>query len=358
LQCLRMFPDFFVWAGIALNIGGCVAVSIYFFVIGQIAGGVVLLILGLFLALYFFLVRSRIAFAIEVLRVAASAVSEYPGTQVVAFLSIFVKIGWLFLWSYAVFVSQRLPSSGSYAAAVFLIFSFYWTFEVIKNTVHVTVSGVVASWYFLGSAGPPSPTLGALGRALTTSLGSIACGSLIVAIIKTLRAMIRAAANSRSNSLRLLACLCGCFLACIDRLVQYFNHYAYVQVAIYGRSYWEAAKATWHLFVNAGLEALINDNILDGVLWMGVLLGGLVTGAAGYGLTTLSWAFFHEFVYPWAGFGVGFAIGFVLCILAMQCLDSAIVATFVCFAEDKTVLQQRHPALYQRLMETYFNLTA
>jgi len=349
-----------VWTGIGLNIALCVAGAIFLGYIGVIVGAVFMGILAAFLILYFVLVRSRVAFAIEVLKVAAGIITEYPGTQVVAFASIFVKFGWLVLWSYAVFLSQRFSAGASYGAAVFLIFSFYWVFETIKNTVHVTVSGVVASWYFLGAQGPSSPTPGSLGRAVTTSFGSILCGSLIVAVIKTLRALARMAQNSSSNNIgiRILACICGCFLSILDRLVQYFNHYAFVQVAIYGRSYWEAAQATWHLFATSGLQAIVNDNVLDGVLWMGVLLGGVVTGAAGYLLSHLGVAFFWTYLNQWAAFGLGLVLGFILSILSMQCLDSAIVATFVCFAEDKSVLQQRHPELHQRLMETYYNLNA
>jgi len=355
IQCVRMFPAAMVWIGIGLNIAAFVAGAIYSGFSNQIAGAIVFGIMAAFLCLYFFLVRSRIAFAIEVLRVAAGIISEYPGTQVVAFSSIIVKLGWFFLWSYAVFIAQRFPGNWVYVAFIFLIFSFYWTFEVIKNVVHVTVSGVVASWYFLGAAGPASPTLGAFQRSVTTSLGSIACGSLIVALIKTLRAIIRLFTNNRN---RLLACLCECFLGCIDRIVQYFNVYAFCQVAIYGRSYWEAAQATWHLMQTAGLAALVNDNILDGVLWMGVLLGSATVGALGYVLG-LYWSLFNTLLTgPFAALGVGVAIGFVLSILAMQCLDSAITCTFVCFAEDKNVLQQRYPALYARLMESYFNLNA
>lgn len=58
----------------------------------------------------------------------------------------------------------------------------------------------------------------------------------------------------------------------------------------------------------------------------------------------------------WAFFAIGFTVGVVLSVLAMQCLDSAITCTFVCFAEDKQALQARHPVLYQTLMESYFNI--
>ena len=66
--------------------------------------------------------------------------------------------------------------------------------QVIRNVVHCTTAGTVASWWFIQSA--PSPTLGALKRSLTTSFGSICLGSLIVAILQVDDA--RARARSRT----------------------------------------------------------------------------------------------------------------------------------------------------------------
>jgi hypothetical protein len=86
-------------------------------------------------------------------------------------------------------------------AVFFLLLSFYWTSQVLKNIVHVTCAGTFASWYFLmGSpAGmPANPTVGALKRASTTSLGSICFGSFIVAVIKTLRAMVQMGSRNRN----------------------------------------------------------------------------------------------------------------------------------------------------------------
>lgn len=53
--------------------------------------------------------------------------------------------------------------------------------EVIKNVVHVTASGLMATWYFLSGVGMPrNPTSLAFKRATTTSFGSICLGSLLV----------------------------------------------------------------------------------------------------------------------------------------------------------------------------------
>jgi len=354
LQLLRAFPTGMIYAGIFLTIASSIGFAIFLGFKHYYVGAVIFGIWALFLVVYFFIIRSRIPFAAEMIYTASSVISLYPGSMVVSYLSIIVKIGFFVFWSYTVTLSQRFEHTQSIIASIFLLFSFYWTFEVIKNVVHVSVSGVVATWYFMSNNMPANPTLGSFKRAMTSSLGSIAFGSLIVAVIQTLRTILRAVMNRSSKNwvILIISCIGLCFLGCLDRLAQYFNHYAFCQVAIYGKTYIEAAKATWNLFKQAGLEAIVNDNIVDGVLWLGVLFGAIGTGFAGYLYSTL----IHGIAVPWYGFGIGFMIGFVLLILAMQCLDSAIATIFVCFAEDKETLKNTKPELYQHLMETYYNI--
>src|SRR5436305_6702037 len=86
-----------------------------------------------------------------------------------------------------------------YIVLAYLVFSFYWTSQVIKTIVHVTDSGVFAAFYFL--EGTPqgtgsAPTLNSLKRACTTSFGSVCYGSLIIAIINTTKFILRTIANS------------------------------------------------------------------------------------------------------------------------------------------------------------------
>jgi len=215
----------------------------------------------------------------------------------------------------------------------------------------VTVSGLFASWYFMsGSVGmPPNPTLGSLKRAITTSFGSICLGSMIVAIIQTLRALIR---TIRSNNNNIFTLIADCFLGCLDRLVQYFNHYAFVQVAIYGKTFFKAAKSTWNLFQDAGVEAIINDNLIGGVLTTGCLLGAILTGAVG--------ALLGTYWLPNSGdnmwiilFFLGLFIGYLMMVLSLQVVDSGIATLFVAFAEDREVLRRNNPQLYEKFRSTY-----
>merc|ERR1712048_1264818 len=84
---------------------------------------------------------------------------------------------------------------------------------------HATVCGVAATWFF--SQYPHDPTGKSLKRALTTSLGSIAFGSLIVAFISALRQFVLAIKDKSKHNL--VKCLMECLLRCLQRMVQYFN---------------------------------------------------------------------------------------------------------------------------------------
>jgi len=351
LQLMKCIPKALIYMGIVFNVLTLLAGAIYFGITGNIVVSVIMGIFCLLFIIYFFFARSRIPFAVEMIKSVVDIVQNHPGTQITAYVSIIVQIAWLTLWSFAVVMAQRFNGYIPYIAFVFLVFSFYWVLEVIKNVVHVTVSGVVATVYFMRNNMPSYPTLGALKRSLTTSFGSICLGSLIVAFLKTLRALIRMARNERGG---VLVFIVDCILSCLEGLMRYFNHYAFCQVAIYGKTFCQAAKATWHLFETSGFEAIANDNLIDGVLWMGIFFNSLVTGGVGALIGFLMYTEDTSMITYF--FVIGFFIGFVLMILAMQVIDSSVTCSFVCFAEDKETLRQNNPELYQRFMETY-NLT-
>ena len=230
---------------------------------------------------------------------------------------------------------------------IFYIFSYYWVTQVIKNVVHVTVSGTFATWYFLQGTMPSNPTVKSFQRATTTSFGSISFGSLLVATLETLRTLIRIARGQRDN---IVAFCADCILGCIDNLLQYFNLYAFTQVAIYGKTYIQAAKDTWSLLHSHGVEAIINDNLISNVLSFGALIGGVVcaiVGAAvGIAIAGDMWT---------TCTAIGFVIGYMMLSVVMEVVQSGVATIFVCFAMDREALRRNDPYLFDKFMVTYYN---
>eukprot|EP00483_Globobulimina_turgida_P001561 UN01563 len=184
---------------------------------------------------------------------------------------------------------------------------------------------------------------------MTTSFGSVCLGSLIVAFLQAVRAMLRLSKNSRN----ILACIALCLLGCIERLIRYFNKYAYAQCAIYGTSFVESAKATWNLFMTRGILAIINDDLTGMTIVCGSLIGGVVSSATGF---AIGYIFYNDSndAYPTVPIALaiyGFFIGLVLCHCVLMVIASAVIALFVCYAEDPAAMNQNRPEEYNRLTQ-------
>lgn len=70
-------------------------------------------------------------------------------------------------------------------------------------------------------------------------------------------------------------------------LLKHYLGQAFCQIAIYGKTFCQAATDTWDLFQRSGIAAIANDNIIGTVLVMGSFFGGLFVGAVGAIITLI-----------------------------------------------------------------------
>ena len=243
-------------------------------------------------------------------------------------------------------------------AIMFLILSFYWTHQVIKNCMHCTTAGTVGSWWFNGF-GDPSLCSGdvsdSLSRTLTFSFGSICFGSLVVAILQLLENMARSARRNRNG--QLLACLLECILACVRQWVEYFNSWAFVYVALYGYDYRTAGKNVMTLFKNRGWSSFVADRLVFRVLYSTNLVVGIFCGGIAAGADLIIGPIFpadntsgEPNFNPAEGshitcFYIGALVGLVTSSVALFVMESAVRAVIVCFAESPAEIQEHHPHL-------------
>jgi len=310
-------------------------------------------LVGLINLLFIYLWRKRIPFATALLTVVSEVTNIYPATIIISFISLLVQALWIIIWVLTFVGAQQLFASNGNMGNVLifiLLVSFYWTAQVIGNTVHVTCAGTFATWYFLGgtSSMQENPTLKSFKRATTTSFGSVCLGSLLIAIIQALRNMVRNSRNSRSFMAIILACL----LACIENLIHFFNKYAFTQVAIYGKTFCQAAKDTFNLLKERGVDAIVNNVLTGKVMGMMIFISAIICGLCG-GI----WGYYDNDLkdtYLFILTGIfGFLIGMVLVGQVLFVIDSGITTIFVCFAEEPQALNSTKPALYQLFRETY-----
>ena len=99
------------------------------------------------------------------------------------------------------------------------------------------VAGVVSTWWFAPEDAGACCSVAikdSFVRATTTSFGSICFGSLLVAIIQAVKAMVQSARNNDEMGPAgvFLLCLVECLLRCLEDVLQFFNKFAYVYVGM------------------------------------------------------------------------------------------------------------------------------
>ncbi|KNC45903.1 uncharacterized protein AMSG_00017 [Thecamonas trahens ATCC 50062] len=334
-----------------------VAVAVVLFAAGILLYGIMFLVLAGLYGYFFYSWRDRLEFSKAMLRASTTWVFGHPASFAVAAATLVVLVAWLLLWSVVVSapLAGGFSSTGDFGLAVFLLLSLYWTTQVIRNVMHVTVSGGVAAWYFAASAKGPgranSPLASSLKRAMTTSLGPICFGSLVVAILKTIRSLVRYALNA-ADSRGFLACVINMILSCIESLMELFNVYAFTQVAIYGKSYIRAAKDTFDLINSHGVSGIINEVLTGLVFFFGAIAGALVCGAFSALWATRTASVDGEYTWITAGIG-GLIIGYIIVAHVMELPDSFVAAQFVLLAEEPEQLPLADPALADAYRDSY-----
>ncbi|KAF8935050.1 putative choline transporter, neither null mutation nor overexpression affects choline transport [Dissophora ornata] len=365
LLLTQAFPRQVIKVTFAVSIIAYLAVAFYYLYRRLWLPGIVGLIFGILYASMWFFWKSRIPFASVMLQTVTSICREYPATFALSFLGLFLQITYSIYFmtviagTYELYYDTQTNSTPTTLKVliVFCFFSFYWTSQVMENIVHTTVCGVYATYYFM--KGSPqgmskSPTIESLKRSCTTSIGSICFGSLIIAIIQTLRFLANMARSENDGIMAFVACLIECILACLQGIAEYVNKYAFAQVAIYGKSYIQAAKDTWTILKDRGVEQIINDNLIGNVWGMAGILGGVLSGVASYLYIRFANPSFNstgEFTYVIVI--MAFVMGLQIVFTVGTVIDSGVATTFVCLAEDPAALARTKPELFERIRATW-----
>ncbi|CAG8280275.1 unnamed protein product [Penicillium salamii] len=374
----RYFTKTFIWATGILNIVFALATGIYYIARKQYGGGIVFLLFGVFAIICFISWIPRIPFTAFMLQTAMDVARGYGHIFLVSALGGIVTVAfaaWFSVTLVSVYVAYEPSSTGSNPSCqdggcsrakviglvVYVTFAMYWVSEWIKNTVHTTIAGVYGSWYFWSkSAGgmPKGSTRGAFRRATTYSFGSISLGSLIIAFIQMMRQACSIAQRQEAAQGNLIGSIAmwvlGCFISLLDWLITLFNRYAFCHIALYGKAYIPAAKDTWKMMRDRGIDALVQDCLMGPVLTMGSTFVAYVCALLSY--------LYLQFTKPEYNkdgnftaviMAFAFLIGLQVCQVFMTPIGSGVETIFVAMGWDPQVMINDHPDIYYKLVELY-----
>ncbi|XP_039370007.1 choline transporter-like protein 2 isoform X2 [Mauremys reevesii] len=168
---------------------------------------------------------------------------------------------------------------------IYNAFMFFWLANFVIALGQVTLAGAFASYYWAFKKPddmPAFPLFSSFGRALRYHTGSLAFGSLILAIVQIIRVLLeyldhRLKAAENKFAKFLLTCLKCCFW-CLEKFIKFLNRNAYIMIAIYGTNFCTSAKNAFFLLMRNIIRVAVLDKVTDFLLFLGKLL---IVGSVG-----------------------------------------------------------------------------
>jgi len=345
VNVLRVATKQIIYATLIAGILLVTGLSVYMLSLGEDRNNKYLIVCGI-LGLVFAVVltcitiglRKKIALTALMMREACTGLDHNPLILVLAVLSLVLFLGFAAYWLAAFVYLYAVPDENLTKSLYYCVFFFFWMSGVIAGTFKVAVAGGIASWYFSRTAGsmntvvdnPVSPSLAAYVRAWTLSLGSIALGALLVAIVKFINWVLeKTRRESGSKIVRFIIACIQCCLGSIERMISFVNKYGAVYIAMRGESFCESTKNVYELLKSEGMSLIAVDFISDWVLFVGKIFGAAASAI-------LALAILHARDDHVSGLTISaiIIISYIVFDIFAHTLGMGIDTTFVCYIED------------------------
>jgi len=167
---------------------------------------------------------------------------------------------------------------------VYHLFGFFWTSSFLTAVNQTTLAGAIALWYWTSDKSylPASPVMTSFQRTLRYSLGSLAFGSLILAVVQTIRAMVammqKKLKNKDNQCVQFILSCVQCCILCVERFLRFFSKNAYIIVAIQGTGFCTSARTSFKLIINNILRVAAVSFVGDFVIFVGKLSVSIMAG--------------------------------------------------------------------------------
>jgi choline transporter-like protein 2/4/5 len=222
----------------------------------------------------------------------------------------------------------------------YLLFCFFWTASFIVAVGDMIVAMAVSKWYFTvdKSTVTSLTVLNSLVTTLLYHLGTCAYGSLIIAIIKLLRAILakiqkQVAKATNQTIANTLLCCCQCCMCCLEKCMKFINKNAYIQCAIFGTPFCHSARKAFYLILRNAARIGAVSYISAAVLVVGKLFISTLTTAASY-FTIVE--YLEIDLYSYAGPVVLiFIVSYFVADMFMAVFEIGILAILHCFVADE-----------------------
>ncbi|XP_076461514.1 choline transporter-like protein 2 [Babylonia areolata] len=168
---------------------------------------------------------------------------------------------------------------------LFVLFMLFWTTNFVEALDQIVVAGAFSIHFWTMDKKSRSFQMvifQSFYRTVRYHLGSLAFGSLVVAIVQMIRFLleyvdrkIRMAENKVAKFL--IKCLKWCMM-CLESFIKFLNKNAYIMIAMFGKNFFISAKNAYMLIMRNVTQTVVVDKV---VTFINVIAKLAITGAAG-----------------------------------------------------------------------------
>ncbi|KAJ1510665.1 hypothetical protein HMI54_003106 [Coelomomyces lativittatus] len=262
---------------------------------------IIFIVLGVLFLFMIIALRNRIRIAVQIIKEASKAVMSIPLIvffPLVSFVSIIILVAY-----YLVIAAYMATGPDTTSLSIisvpqtinffkyfqwYHLFGFLWTLAFIIGVNQTTLAGAIASWYWTMDKKhlPSFPLLRSFYRTIRYHLGSVAFGSLLIALTQLIRIFLlytqkQLRGTNNRVAMCVLSCLQCCF-ACIEKIVKFINKNAYVYMAIYGTSFCTSARRAVELLVRNAFRLVALNFVSTFIIFISKFVVALGTAGGLY----------------------------------------------------------------------------
>jgi len=314
-----------IWGSLAFTVCGLLAVSAFLVHSASVESadtyqykvtmgmGIVIGVVGFVCVALACCMASRIQLALRLTEHAGKALLDVPSMLLAPFtmftLFAFFMWGWVYVAAYLLSSGTLVLSEGTHyrsfsyddhtkALLIYHGFALLWNAAFLLDLGKLVVSMCVSIWYWapypctasgewvepLKRVQPDQDHLPSLhfcvfAHAISTaaqfSLGSVALGSFLAAMLGAIRMVFeyvkqKAMEKSGNNAcVRCALCCMSCCLACIEGMLEFVSDNAYIQISMFGGNFCQSASAGFRLLMRNPLRMLATGLVQSVLIFAG-----------------------------------------------------------------------------------------
>jgi len=181
---------------------------------------------------------------------------------------------------------------------IYVIFMLFWLIAFVMAFNEMVLAGAFGAWYWTRFANtgtgmknklPIFPLGGSIKRALLYHLGTLAFGSLLIAILKMIRLGLEyvdrklkeAGAKENRVAIFIMKCL-KCLFWIFEKFIKFLNKNSYIITAIYGYNFFKASKKAFTIVVSNVVRVAVLDKVTDFILFLSKLVVTALMGVLSF----------------------------------------------------------------------------